>query len=248
MIYSVKDAARWNDTDATRCVRPSQLLIYMQETACRHMNSGGQDLDALRDEKNLAFIVTRLTLELYRPLHALEEYTCSTWISEGKGLNFPRFFRIVNGQGEKVVEGASQWGLFALATHLPLRAGAFRYATTPEEPLPFATPRRFCVPEVMTQVGVRRVVYSDIDYNGHMNNTRYPDMVCDFLPEQALPHIRTMHFDFVREARYGAELRVLRGERKTETGTAYLIRTLNEADEICLEAEVLTQAASERIE
>ena len=92
----------------------------------------------------------------------------------------------------------------------------------------------------MVEVGVRRIVYSDLDYNGHMNNTRYPDMLCDFLPDGTVPHVRVMHFSYLKEGAYGAQLRILRGERMTENGKAYLFHTLNESGELCLEAEVIT--------
>jgi acyl-ACP thioesterase len=124
----------------------------------------------------------------------------------------------------------------------------FDYGFTAEEPLPLVTPRRFAVPENMTEVGTRRIVYSDIDYNGHMNNTRYPDMVCDYLPDGTVPHVRTMHLEFAKEARYGATLRVERGCRTAETGeTVYLVRTIDEAGEVCLSAEVWLDDGGQRV-
>jgi acyl-ACP thioesterase len=120
-----------------------------------------------------------------------------------------------------------------------VRAKDFDYGFGAEEPLDFTTPRRFALPEDMVEVGKRRIVYSDIDYNGHMNNTRYPDMVCDYLPEGTVPRIHTMHLEFAKEAKYGATLRVLRGERRDEQGgLVYLVQTLDEAGEVCLAAQV----------
>lgn len=239
MIFSVKEQVRWNDTDADRQVRPSLLLTYMQEAACHHLDAVGNNFDALRDERGLAFILTRLTLRFERPLHTLEAFTTETWISEGRGVNFPRFFRVSNEQGQTVAEGASQWVLLRLDTHLPVRVQDFTYGFEPDEPLPFTPPRRLQATDVLEQVGTRRIVYSDIDYNGHMNNTRYPDMLCDFLPEGVTRRLRLMHLDFIQEAKFGSELCLWRGERPGEEGaTVYFFRALNEAGETCLEAEV----------
>ena len=240
MYYSHSYQTRWHDTDADRHVRPSQMLVYMQETANYHMQSVGQSLDDVRDQNGLAFILTRLTVNFHRPLLAHENINVRTWIGEGKGLNFPRCFSVERENGEIAAQGASQWALIDLKTHLPVKASSFSFAYAPEEPLPITTPRRFVLPEKMVEVGQRRIVYSDVDYNGHMNNTRYPDMLCDFLPDGIVPHIRTMHFSYLKEGTYGATLRVLRGERTTESGKAYLFHTLNEQGELCLEAEVLT--------
>lgn len=239
MIYQETLTTRWHDTDATLAVRPSQTLVYMQEMAFCHLNAAGRNLDSLRFDKGLAFILTRLTLKFYTPIRPAERILAQTWVSEGKGVNFPRFFRLQKEDGTVCAEGASSWVLLDLNTHLPVRVSAFDYGFTPEEPLPFSTPRRFAQPDDMVEVGRRKIVYSDIDYNGHMNNTRYPDMVCDYLPEGTVPRIHTMHLEFAREAAFGSTLSVLRGERQTDDGdTVYLIQTLNEQGEICLAAEV----------
>ena len=239
MIYQESLTTRWHDTDATLSVRPSQLLVYMQEMAFGHLNSVGRNLDDLRFEEGLAFILTRLTLKFYKPIRPAERIVAKTWISEGRGMNFPRYFQITDTEGAPCAEGASTWVLLNLNTRLPVRVSDFDYGFAAEEPLPFSTPRRFGLPEEMIEVGQRKIVYSDIDYNGHMNNTRYPDMICDFLPAEAIPGIHTMHLEFAREAKLGSTLRVLRGARVTDEGdTVYLIQTINEQDELCLAAEV----------
>lgn len=239
MIYEEKLTTRWHDTDATLAVRPSQTLVYMQEMAFAHLDSAGRNLDRMRYDEGLAFILTRLTLRFYHPLAPCETITAQTWVCEGKGLNFPRCFRLAKADGTVAAEGVSTWVLLDLGTHLPVRAKEFDYGFSPEEPLDFTTPRRFAVPDEMIEVGNRRIVYSDIDYNGHMNNTRYPDMVCDYLPDGVVPRMRTMHLEFAKEAKYGATLRVMRGQRTAETGeTVYLVETFNEQNELCLAAEV----------
>lgn len=243
MIYQEHLIARWHDTDATLAVRPSQQLVFMQEMAFRHLDSMGKNLDTMRYEDGLAFILTRLTLKFHAPIRPSEEITAQTWVCEGKGLNFPRCFRLYKQDGTVAAEGVSSWVLLDLNTHLPRRARDFDYGFTPEEPLDFSTPRRFEMPDQMQEVGTRRIVYSDIDYNGHMNNTRYPDMVCDFLPVGVVSRIHTMHLEFAKEAKFGATLRVERGERTAETGeTVYLVRTLDEQGELCLCAEVWLRA------
>ena len=241
MIYQEKLTTRWHDTDATLAVRPSQTLVYMQEMAFNHLNSVGRNLDRLRYDEGLAFILTRLTLRFCQTLAPAETITAQTWVCEGKGLNFPRCFRLVKEDGEVAAEAVSSWVLIDLNSHLPVRAKDFDYGFLPEEPLDFATPRRFVLPDEMFELGSRRIVYSDIDYNGHMNNTRYPDMVCDYLPDGTVPRIRMMHLEFAKEAKHGATLRVLRGQRTAETGeTVYLVQTFNEQGELCLAAEVWT--------
>lgn len=241
MIYQETLTTRWHDTDATLSVRPSQILVYMQEMAFHHLDAAGKNPDDMRYRDGLAFLLIRLTLNFYQPLHASQSITAQTWICEGKGVNFPRCFRLLAADGTIAAEGASSWALLNLHTHLPVRVEDFAYGFTAEPPLSFSTPRRFELPDRMVEVGTRRIAYSDIDYNGHMNNTRYPDMVCDFLPEGTVPRIRTMNMEFAHEAKLGTTLRILRGEHPTKTGKAYLIQTFDENDRLCLAAETLTE-------
>ena len=69
MKFSMSYQTTWHDTDLCRRVRPSQILVYMQETSNRHMASCGMTLDQLRDEKGLAFILSRISIAYHRPLY-----------------------------------------------------------------------------------------------------------------------------------------------------------------------------------
>ena len=91
----------------------------------------------------------------------------------------------------------------------------------------------------LKEVGKRRIMYSDIDYNMHMNNTHYPDMICDYIDEMTgdIPYyVSGMSLSYIKESHLGATLTVTRGEM-SEDGRIN-VRTLNEAGEPCLEAIV----------
>ena len=69
------------------------------------------------------------------------------------------------------------WALLDLNTLELCRVGAVELHYGSDEPLAIST--RFRLPAVpLEEVGTRTVRYSDVDVNNHMNNTRYPDMLC----------------------------------------------------------------------
>ena len=238
MKHSEYYQVRWHDTDANRMVTPSRLVAYMQETANAQLLANGTSLDALRDEKGLAFLLSRITVVSYAPLYTGDEICVKTWICEGRGYRFDRCFRVLRGE-EVVAEAYSMWALMDLRERRLLRATEFSYGFAGDEPLPPTFSARVRHPAAcdMECVGERRIVYSDIDYNGHMNNTHYPDMLCDFTENILRKRVTGMTLSFLHEGAYGHTLKVLRRENSEEGRTFF--RTLDETGETCLEA-VLT--------
>lgn len=242
MIYSHCYTVKWHDTDGNRRVRPSQLLVYMQETANYHLHDANMDLDDLRDEKGLGFLLSRVSVCIYKQLYAYDNICVQTWICDGKGLSFNRCFRVLR-ENEVVAEAFSVWALMDLSNQKLMRQEQFEYPFTGEAPISLSLPIRFHVPTVneMTKVGERRIVYSDLDYNGHMNNTRYPDMLCDFT--DGIESRETIGFtlSYLHEAAYGKTLSVYRAD----CGEEHLFRTVDENGTTCLEAKLFTKSITD---
>ena len=245
MKFTYKIKTNWHDTDANRCVRPSKILEYMQETANRQCECSGLSLEKLRDEKGLAFILGALSMNIYQPLHAYEEIEVNTWCKEAKSYIFMRYFEIMRG-GEKIAEATTTWVLIDLNTKTMVRASAYDflngcfYYDEPVDPEILLPKARIAKDAPLFEVGKRKIVYSDIDYNMHMNNTHYPDMLCDFLGEMTDENtaytVGAMSLTYLKESHLGATLTVTRGEM-SEDGSIEM-RTLNENGEACLEAVV----------
>ena len=72
------------------------------------------------------------------------------------------------------------------------------------EPSPAERPRkiRSVAP---TETATHRVVYSDIDFNRHVNTMRYIEMMLDMLPLELLTCEAPVRLDlhFLKECRYG---------------------------------------------
>ncbi len=238
MKYQAHYKINWHDTDANRRLRPSRWIVYMQETADVHLRAFGTSLDQMRDEQGLAFLLSRITVRIYRQLYSGDEIMIETWVGEGHGLSFDRYFRVYCG-GELVAEAYTLWALMNLAEKRLMRVSEFSYGFSSDEPLDKELCARVRYPALSTmeQVGERTIVYSDIDYNGHMNNTHYPDMLCDFTPDILDKKVIGFSMSFLHEASYGHTLAVYRSEK--ENGCFF--RTVDAGGVSCLEAELLTE-------
>ncbi len=238
MKYTAHFTITWHDTDANRILRPTQLMVYFQETANLQLKDNGVSLDELRDTKGLAFLLSKATVRIYEPLYAYDEINVETWICEGHGLSYDRCFRMLRGE-QVVAEAFTVWGLLDLRERRLLRAGEFSYPFGPELPLDKSFTARVRYPALagMEFAGERTIVYSDIDYNGHMNNTRYPDMLCDFTPDIRRLRVTGMSLSFLHEAAFGHTLKVYR--QAAEGG--YCFRTVDEDGNTCVEAALLLE-------
>ena len=231
---------KWHDTDANRRVQPSRLLAYMQETANLHLRKSGMSLDALRDEKGMAFLLSRIAMRCYLPLYEYDQIRVETWICESRGLSFHRCFRILR-NGEVVAEAFSIWALMDLGEKKLLPSTAFPYEIEPDQPLELSARVRLPATDLMELAGTRKIVYSDIDYNGHMNNTHYPNMLCDFTKGIRNKRVVGITLSFLHEATYGHTLNVYRAEQ----ADGCFFRTVDEQGTTCLEALLMTEPIDE---
>lgn len=236
MIFSQKFTTRWHDTDAARRVRPTQLLVYMQETSNSHLESLECNLDRLRDEKKLAFILSKTRLSLNAPLYAYEDIVVKTWTCESRGYAFSRFYEISR-NGEIIASADTTWALISIEDRQLLKVESFDAGFEHEQSVDIGLPLRFRVPknDAMELVGERDIVYSDLDYNMHMNNTKYADMLCDFLPYDEVGSIRGISMSYVHEAAFGDTIKIYRSKENEK----YSFRTVNQDGITCLEAEIL---------
>ena len=236
MTYTHHYSIKWHDTDANREVRPSRLLMYMQETGNYQLQASGLPLDVLRDRDGLAFLLSKASVCIYAPLFAYDEIDVDTWVSEGKGFSYLRYFCVRKGESI-VAEASTVWALISLSDRRLLRAGEFSVPAPVDDPLELDLPRRFRFPQDASVAGERTIRYADIDYNGHMNNTNYPDMLCDFTPAISNRRVTAMTLSFLREATFEHTLEILRGAH--ESGQYF--RAVDSDGKICLEALVILE-------
>lgn len=239
MIHSENYKTTWHDTDCTRKVRPTPILTYFEETSNLHMIAVGQPLDKIRDDAGLGFILSRLTMRFYKPLEAYKNVKVETWTSEGRAFSTLRSFRLRDGD-DVIAEALSLWALVDINEHKPVKIASYDFGFEHEPPVEIDAPARVAFPKdlELEKVGERKIFFSDCDYNMHMNNTRYPDMICDFLPDIGKKHLTALTLSFVHEASMGHTLSVYRAKKDENT---YIFRTVDSDGTTCLEAEATVE-------
>ena len=181
MIFRSEFTVNTHDTDFNGELRPGRLLAYMQESANLQLQEMHPSNDELR-QRGLAFILSRIAINQYRPIFACNKIEVRTWACESKGLLTSRSYQVLL-DGEIAAEALSVWGLLDINSKKPVKISELGSDYSPEKQLELDLPRRFVIPAdaQLHLVGEHTVSYSETDRNLHMNNTCYPDMFCDYL-------------------------------------------------------------------
>lgn len=179
--YTLKTIVSISDCDPSGRPRPSSILIQMQELGEVHAASYGLSRQHL-GENGMCWVLyrQRIVMDAYPTFG--DEIAISTWPGTVEGPVFPRHFLFERPNGERIGRAVTAWVLMNIETRRPLRPtalpGEVPIHTGRETPLPLPGMLRLPASEPL---GTRTVHYSDLDVNGHMNNTRYIDWVCDLL-------------------------------------------------------------------
>jgi len=135
------------------------------------------------------------------------------------GINGPFFIRkylVESPDGNVAVRGTSSWIIMSRKDrHIvyPRRLeGIIPFEPeTDENDAPFLSPK-IVLPQSaeMKQVSVHRTSYSDLDYNGHVNNARYAVWALDILPEDVVLNgtIREFNVNYNREVLPGEDVQL----------------------------------------
>ena len=192
---------------------PSAILRWAGEIADLHLSQFGLSYNDLA-ARGVAFLLTAAELRIHRPPRLREQGTVATWHHGTRRVRWLREMEMLSDQGEKLVSGVSEWVLVDCRTHRILRPDAApeiaQVPVTADRPDPGLLPA-LRLPTDLQAAGERPVCYTDLDYNGHLNNARYADILCDWLPGGlGEGRLASLRIDFQGEALPGDRL-VLEG-------------------------------------
>ncbi len=197
-----------SDCDADGRWRPSAVLVQMQELAEVHSAELGLSRVHLV-ENGVIWVLYRQRIEMDSYPTFGDEILMTTWPGAIDGPLFPRYFTIAKKDGTPIGRAATSWILMDVKTRRPMRPSALPGKVpadlSREAPMP--------LPGMLRVTGAaplasRKVCYSDLDVNAHMNNTRYIDWICDALDLQTLRRrgLASWQLNYIAEGRPGETL------------------------------------------
>jgi acyl-ACP thioesterase len=218
-IFSEQRAIRFGSIDRSDTLTLASAFELFQDAAIRHAEILGAGRDAMK-KNGQVWILSRISVFIERRPRFTDTVTVRTWPRGSYKLFAVRDYDIRCGSGQALVRGRSAWLILDMEKRRPLRpqtvmesmpANSGVNALAPggaedNEVPPAIAPRDFTAAPVQ-----RRARYSDIDYNGHMNNTRYIQWIQDLMEPETLEDARQMRLDinYLSEVKPGNLLELL---------------------------------------
>ena len=175
--YEIKD----NMVDCQGYLKPSQILFIAQDMGGRHCRELTLSYDDMAS-RGLFWAVSRHRVQITRLPKSGETLRVETWAMPTTAAAYPRSVVAYDEAGKECFRSITLWVIMTLDTRKmisPSKSGIQVAGVV--RGLELASPRGL-VPRDMLNSSPRRVCYTDIDRNGHMNNTRYMEWVDDLFP------------------------------------------------------------------
>jgi acyl-ACP thioesterase len=198
------------DVDASGHWSAAAMLRQMSLTAQRHCQLVDPD-NIVLTRYGLFWVLMRARAELNRGPAEGEKIEVETTASAEKGKIFNRSFLFRGEKGEQIGAASTVWLLLNLTTRtigrLPDDSGLAHYVAA-DFTWPTAAPKAIRGDWPVTETRFRRVQYSDLDMNRHMNNARYMEWVTDLLgfPRMKSTFLQEFQINYLKEAVWDIEM------------------------------------------
>ena len=204
-----------HDGDHHGNAKPGALLRYGQQIATMHAEAAGLN-DELYAATHTAYVLAKLALHIDRTPRVDETLTVTTRPERCKRVVNKRITFFYDAAGQQVAVLDSRWVLIDTDKRLILRKHPEAFNDCWAEDVPFELPMKMvkAVPEDCAPAGEYTATYSRCDMNGHMNNTRYVDILCDALPWNVWDEgeVRDLKVYYHREVPRGASFALLQAQ------------------------------------
>jgi medium-chain acyl-[acyl-carrier-protein] hydrolase len=189
------------------------LLNLIQDTAWIHATHLGHGYETMLEEQT-AWILTRQKLQVSEWARWGDQLELVTWIRPITGLLAIRDFEF-HLHGKKVGSCTTQWLIMNLKTRKPaeklLELSPDKYRQDSVSDLEAS---KIHLNSSLKELAEFHVRNSDLDLNGHVNNTRYAQWILDSVAyEKHLQFVLNEYeVNFLNETKSGDKIKILGGE------------------------------------
>jgi acyl-ACP thioesterase len=210
---------RFGAIDRSDRLTLASTFDLFQEAAINHAEALGVGRDAMVEAGQL-WVLSRLSVVWDRRPAWREKISVRTWPRGWEKLFALRDYDIRDREDRAVIHGRSCWIILDMEKRRPLRPQALMVPLPLNEGLDAMTgiPPSLESRGDLRLLGERRALYSDVDYNGHVNNTRYIQWIQDLMDSALLEQCGRARLDinYLGEVRPGETIELWTAEFPAE--------------------------------
>ena len=202
------------DVDSNNRLKVSSVFDYFQDAASNHaeqLNFGYDDLLP----KNLFWVLSWAKIDFDGFPKFMDEMKIQTWGKMQYKLHSMRDFLLLNDKDEIICKATTGWLLLDLKTLRPkILPQVFPEVKFWDEKSALNDlPDKFPVTDNVEKVYTKKINYSDIDLNQHVNNAKYIEFLLNCYDEEFHKKycIKNITVSFMSETKFGAELELSKG-------------------------------------
>jgi len=206
-LYKETLDIRANEVDVANRWKASAIFSAQQEVAekhCRFLHCSHHEMAA----RDAFFVLMRQRLDFVKYPCASDLVECTTWVGTPQRTAFSRFHSFDSPEGEHYGTVSAIWMICSLSDRRILQPASVLevYPDSARDDLPAPGKLRFPGEPMRSMNHI--VSYSDMDYNGHANNTRYVEWCMNFfdIPSFFDRELSRFQINYVSELRGGEDV------------------------------------------
>ncbi len=168
-----------NDVDYRFNLKPANLYRIFQDIALKATEEVGSDSISL-SKRGIDWVITRMDVEIKRLPRCNEKITVCTYPGKDLAMLYPRYFYILDENNNVIIRASSIWALIDAKTRKVIVDKDTIKKLPPEtSEFELPLPGKIAASEEKNLIETRTIHYSDLDFNCHMNNVRYVELLMD---------------------------------------------------------------------
>lgn len=245
-IYKKKYVIELSDVDFTKKLKLSTLFSYFQDIASEAVDNLGIGIDTLEKKHGVAWALIRVRVDIIRNPEWNEEITIETWPQEPEKIEFERDFIVRDAGGNIIIKAVSIWIIFDIKTRRIRKSEVIAI----EYPPIVKTRAIDCKLGKLKdsghlEIAYKKVIgYSDVDFNGHLNNSKYIDFISDCfeIDKHERNTVRTVEVNYINEALPGDTLVLYKDISHIDSNLLYIEGVSEENGNVVFKAQVKIEA------
>ncbi|MCR5289337.1 MAG: acyl-[acyl-carrier-protein] thioesterase [Treponema sp.] len=217
----------------------AEMLKLASDIAVEDYRERGMSIATLF-ENDYIILVSRMSLRIHKMPVGDQKLTLTTWEETPEAFQLKRCYQFCDENGTPLIDSVSAWIIVSPTTRriVPTKLYTLRTPPSYTEEHNCMEPGKIQIPSELVQLNQRPICYSDLDGNGHTNNSRYGAFTIDCLPpEYQEKQFTDFRINFAKEAMIGDMLQMY-AAFDTDNKKIIVVGKKISNNEICFESEL----------